>query len=245
MGAWKPLLPWPGPAGTLIGAAVSSALAAGVGPVVVAGYRAGELRAALAGLDGLDGLDGLAGGGCVDIVENPGWESGMLGSVVTGLERARLLGAEPGGPEGAGGLEGSGGPEGTSAPGGCLVAHADMPLVPVCAYEAVLERAALREASGLGPAAIFPSYPRGGGLLGHPVWIPFAFLDGLAALGPGERLRDYLLAGPWEAVDVDDEGILVDLDTEEAYAERYAFAARAEKAARSERLHADGKESRS
>lgn len=226
MGAWKPLLPWPGPAGTLIGAAVSSALAAGLGPVVVAGYRAGELRAALAGLAGLAGL------GSIDIVENPGWENGMLGSVVTGLERARLLGAEPGGPEGAGG------PDGTSAPRGCLVAHADMPLVPVGAYEAVLARAALREASGLGPAAIFPSYPSGGGLLGHPVWIPFAFLPGLAALGPGERLRDYLLSGPWEAVDVDDEGILVDLDTEEAYAERYATAARAE------RLHAGAKETR-
>lgn len=184
MGAWKPLLPWPG--GSVIGAVLRSVLDAGLRPVVVTGYRADELSAAFAGLPE------------ASIVYNPAWERGMLGSVLAGLERARDLD----------------GVEGLGSFSGCLVTHADMPLIGPGSYRAMTERSASRREAGLGDATLFPRYS---GALGHPVWIPFNRIKGLSSLGPGERLRDFLLSGPWEAVDLDDEGIVLDLDTPEAY----------------------------
>ena len=193
MGAWKPLLPWP--SGSVIGAVLQSVLDAGLRPIVVTGYRADELSAALAGLPE------------ASIVYNPAWERGLLGSVLAGLERARDLD----GVEGRGFLS------------GCLVTHADMPLIGSGSYLAMIERSASRREAGLGDATVFPRYS---GTLGHPVWIPFSWIKGLSSLGPGERLRDFLLSGSWETVDLDDEGIVLDLDTPEVYEASYARVAR-------------------
>ena len=71
MGAWKPLLPFG--AGTVIGATVAAALAAGSRVVLVTGYRGDEL----AGL--------FAGEAAVRCVANPEWERGLLGSVLRGV----------------------------------------------------------------------------------------------------------------------------------------------------------------
>ncbi len=180
MGAWKPLLPWG--AGTVCGAVVDAALSAGLKPVVVAGYRSGELIAAFSGRPE------------IVVAENPDWERGMLGSVRVGfgrvVEAARAAGA---------GVE------------GFFVAPADMPRLPADAFG----RIAAELPRGAGPRAVFASR---GGKLGHPVWVPAAFMPGIAALDPGSRLRDYLLGRPWSSVEVDDDGIFDDIDTPEAYA---------------------------
>lgn len=63
-------------------AAVRAAIDGGCRPVVVSGYRAQELEAALAGSG-------------ADFARNPGWERGMLGSVAVGARRAHEL--DPGG----------------------------------------------------------------------------------------------------------------------------------------------------
>ncbi|HPB66272.1 MAG TPA: NTP transferase domain-containing protein [Spirochaetales bacterium] len=70
MGDWKPLLPWG--RSTICGAVADAALAAGLRPVVVAGYRADELAAAFSGRPE------------VAVVVNRDWERGMLGSVRVG-----------------------------------------------------------------------------------------------------------------------------------------------------------------
>ena len=75
MGAWKPLLPWG--ATTMCGAVVDIVLAAGLKPIVVAGYKAEELKAAFTGRPE------------VLVVENRNWERGMTGSIVFGASFAR------------------------------------------------------------------------------------------------------------------------------------------------------------
>lgn len=79
-GDYKPLLPWPG--GCVAAAAVRAAIDGGCRPLVVSGYRADELEAALS----------CSG---ADFTRNPGWERGMLGSIALGARRAREL--DPGG----------------------------------------------------------------------------------------------------------------------------------------------------
>jgi molybdenum cofactor cytidylyltransferase len=180
MPAWKPLLPWG--ASTVCGAVVDAALAAGLLPVVVAGYRGDELAAAFS-----DRPE-------VAVVVNDDWERGMLGSIRTGAEAARRLGL----------ASGAGGPE------GFFVVPADMPRVPARAFGLVAAGAG----AGTCPRSVFASRRE---RLGHPVWIPFAFVAGMAALDPDARLRTYLLSLPWSRVEVDDDGIFDDLDTPEEY----------------------------
>jgi len=75
MGAWKPLLPWGG--STIIETIVNTVLEAGLRPIVVAGFRGGELRALLGGREGLL------------VVDNPDWEGGMAGSLLAGAGEVR------------------------------------------------------------------------------------------------------------------------------------------------------------
>lgn len=72
MGAWKPMLTWGST--TICGAVVETVIAAGLHPVLVAGYRADELVAAFGDRPGLT------------VVRNPEWEQGMLGSIRVGVE---------------------------------------------------------------------------------------------------------------------------------------------------------------
>jgi molybdenum cofactor cytidylyltransferase len=75
MGAWKPLLPWG--QGRIIDAVLACIEAAGLRPIVVAGFRGEELRRHLEARPGLL------------VVDNPRWEAGMLGSVLRGALETR------------------------------------------------------------------------------------------------------------------------------------------------------------
>ncbi|MGO8694846.1 MAG: NTP transferase domain-containing protein [Rectinemataceae bacterium] len=75
MGAFKPLLPFGD--GTIAGATVASARAAGCRVILVVGYRGTELA---------ERFGSEAG---VLVVENPVWERGMLGSLQAGLRSVR------------------------------------------------------------------------------------------------------------------------------------------------------------
>ncbi len=179
MSAWKPMLPWGGT--TMCGVVVDTVRAAGLVPVVVAGYRADELVAAFA-----DTPD-------VTVVVNGAWELGMLGSVRAGVEALSGIAA---------GYD------------GFFVAPADMPRLPAVAF-ALESREADRRAAAGSPCTVFAAR---GDRLGHPVWIPSAFVPGLAGRDPDSRLRDYLLGLSWTSVQVDDDGIFADVDTPEGYA---------------------------
>lgn len=188
MGDFKPLLPWKGT--TLCGAVVGKALEAGLQPVLVTGYQAETMNAVFG-----DRTDLL-------VVHNPLWEAGMVGSIQVGCRAA---------------LE--------KWPGlhGLLVAPADMPALPVEAFRILAETGIAHSCnaasfdgngSGAGPAALFASRH---GKLGHPVWIPVQFINGILALGQGGRLRDYLLNQPWAGVGIESDAIFLDLDTREDY----------------------------
>jgi len=116
MGSWKPLLPWG--LTTVCGAVIDTVVAAGLIPVLVAGYRARELFEAFAGRPDLR------------LVENADWERGMLGSIRAGLS---AIAAE---------IDDSGGPA------GFFVAPADMPRLPAAAFAAVASEAARLAAIG-------------------------------------------------------------------------------------------------
>ncbi|OHD23540.1 MAG: hypothetical protein A2Y38_04405 [Spirochaetes bacterium GWB1_59_5] len=200
MAAWKPLLPWG--ATTICGAVVDTVLLAGLRPVLVAGYRGEELAESFADRPELA------------VVLNDDWALGMLGSIRTGVDFILQNCLVDG--------------EGDTA--GFFVVPADMPRVPAKAFSLI--SAALAGSGGAMPrggasragtpgddtaqGSVFPSR---GGVLGHPVWIPAAFIPALRGLDPGSRLRDYLLGQPWTSVEVDDDGIFADLDTPEAYSE--------------------------
>jgi len=189
MAAWKPLLPWSNT--TICGAVVNTVLAAGLKPLVVAGYRGEELA------ESFSDRPDLA------VVLNDGWELGMLGSIRTGVDFMLQNCFEDGAGDAA----------------GFFVVPADMPLVPAKAFALMKEELAKNASQAAGaekaPAAVFAARS---GRLGHPVWIPAAFIPALRELDPGSRLRDYLLGQLWSSVEVDDDGIFEDLDTPEAYA---------------------------
>ncbi|HUW70001.1 MAG TPA: nucleotidyltransferase family protein [bacterium] len=129
----------------------------------------------------------------VTVVVNQAWELGMLGSVRAGIEALSLIAA---------GFD------------GFFVAPADMPRLPAIAFALEIEEAERHAADGKACAVFAARAER----LGHPVWIPAAFVPGLAGRDPDSRLRDYLLGHSWTSAQVDDDGIFADIDTPETYA---------------------------
>jgi molybdenum cofactor cytidylyltransferase len=127
------------------------------------------------------------------LVHNPDWEAGMVGSIQAGC-RAALV-RWPGLP-------------------GLLVAPADMPNLPVEAFGRLASRGLSQNSSGRDPGALFAAHD---GKLGHPVWIPAGFVNGILALGKGGQLKPYLMTRLWEAVEVGSDAIFLDLDTREDY----------------------------
>ena len=127
------------------------------------------------------------------LVHNPDWEAGMVGSIQAGCRAA---------------LE--------KWPGfsGLLVAPADMPALPLEAFRLLVEEGLSRGNSETGPSALFASRH---GTLGHPVWIPWQYMDDILALGKGGQLRSYLLTRSWSGVEVESDAIFMDLDTPEDY----------------------------
>lgn len=140
MGRPKALLPWSG--GTVLDAILRAVEAAGLSqPVIVTGAHHGELSESLAGRP-------------VRICENPGWASGMGGSIRCGLEAA--LEANPG-------LE------------GILVLLADQPLVT----ENYLLRM-LADFSKNKQGIVATRYPEGGGV---PAIFPPGYFEALRETG--------------------------------------------------------------
>lgn len=126
MAAWKPLLPWGGT--SICGAVVDAVMAAGLKPVVVAGYRGEELAGSFAERPGLS------------VVLNDDWERGMLGSIRTGVDFMLQSCLEDG--------------EGGSA--GFFVVPADMPRIPANAFSLIAD--ALKRMDGATvPASVFAS----------------------------------------------------------------------------------------
>ncbi len=154
----------------MIETVIINAIASGLEAIVVAGFRGGELHSL---------LDGRPG---IHVVDNPGWEEGMLGSILRGA--------------------------GTVRGEGFFVLPADMPLVGVSVFKAMLA------ACGDGDETLFAACE---GRLGHPVCIPISYLSDLRGLGPEARLRDFLLARDHRLVETGDSSVLRDLDTQDEY----------------------------
>jgi molybdenum cofactor cytidylyltransferase len=136
----------------------------------------------------LSGYPGLA------TIRNDAWEAGMLGSIRLGAKEALRI--DPRGD-------------------GFFVAPADMPLLPARALSALLAEARGRKSAGEQAVALFPSAE---GELGHPVWIPYSFLPDMEGLAPDGRLRAFIMGRSWASVELGDRGILLDIDTPDAYA---------------------------
>ncbi|MDX9899171.1 MAG: nucleotidyltransferase family protein [Spirochaetia bacterium] len=132
----------------------------------------------------------------IGIVVNDDWALGMLGSIRVGARRALALSLQDSGKEAD----------------GFFVAPADMPRLPPEAFIGIVS--ALDGRAGSTQGAIFAAR---GSRLGHPVWIPTAFLPEMTRLHPDSRLRDFLLGRPWTSVEIASDGIFIDIDTPEAY----------------------------
>jgi CTP:molybdopterin cytidylyltransferase MocA len=90
-----------------------------------------------------------------------------------------------------------------------FIAHADMPFVDPESYRSL---AAAREARMI-EAAFVASHL---GRAGHPVLLPSAWIPGILALPPGDRLRPFLSDKPSVGVETG-PGALRDIDTPEEY----------------------------
>ncbi len=65
-----------------------------------------------------------------------------------------------------------------------------------------------------GQAVIYPAY---NGERGHPPLIPYGFTASIRGYDGGDGMRGFLAPYPFEEVDVDDRGILLDMDTPRDY----------------------------
>ena len=122
------------------------------------------------------------------VVYNPAYESGMLSSVRAGVRAARTAGAD-----------------------GVLLSPVDCPLV----RQGTVER--LLEAGREGDADVY--HPTVGGRRGHPPLFAASTFDNLLSAPDDEGARAVVHAAGTEnrEVEVDDERVLVDVDTPTAY----------------------------
>jgi CTP:molybdopterin cytidylyltransferase MocA len=66
-----------------------------------------------------------------------------------------------------------------------------------------------------GKSVIYPVYK---GKRGHPPLIPYRYAEGVKSYDGGDGMKGYLSAYPCAEVEIDDPGILIDMDTPEDYA---------------------------
>ena len=88
-----------------------------------------------------------------------------------------------------------------------FIQPADMPCVPL---DVIRQLAAAHEAG-------WNLAPRYGGQRGHPVLLDRACWGTMLELPPGAKPRDALAGSPLRLLDVADAGVLLDIDTREAY----------------------------
>jgi molybdenum cofactor cytidylyltransferase len=133
---------------------------------------------------------GLRRAGDADLVENPDFRRGQLTSMQCGLRAV---------PNDADGV---------------LFTLVDHPAVLSATIDALLD--ALPEASAPAPLRI----PRWNGRRGHPIWISKSLIPELLALPPGSSAKEAVTRHASEIayIDVDDPGILADIDDPAAYA---------------------------
>jgi molybdenum cofactor cytidylyltransferase len=190
--ALKPLLPFAG--STLVETAVAAALGAGCRVILVVGNRGAEV----ASLFEAEAHRAAREGGRILVVDNPRWEDGLLGSI-----QAAIRAMAP-----AGGVT----PR-VAVRRSFFLAHADMPFVGSAAYRALAAAsAAMAPAEGCaepGPTAFIASH---GGVRGHPVLLPSAWMTEILALDPRGRMRDFLADRPAALVETG-SGALRDIDT--------------------------------
>ena len=89
----------------------------------------------------------------------------------------------------------------------CFIQPADMPCVP---KEVIGQLAAAHEAG-------WNVAPRYKGRRGHPVLLDRAYWEAMLALAADAMPRDVLVGSQMRLVDVEDEGVLLDVDTREGY----------------------------
>ena len=172
MGAWKPGLPFRG--GTMLQAVAEAALGAGCRVLVVAGNRADSIPEAL----------GPCFSSVVEVVFNPYWREGMMGSLQAGMSRVRSS--------------------------RFFVLPADMPFAPPRAFRELVREAEIRETAGLPDAPLFPLFH---GMPGHPVLIPSRCIADALMLPRESRVKDFLAARNPVYLSVEDAGIRNDIDT--------------------------------
>jgi molybdenum cofactor cytidylyltransferase len=176
MGAWKPGLPFRD--GTILQSVAEAALGAGCRVLVVAGNRADSIPEAL----------GACLASFVEVVFNPHWREGMMGSLQTGMSRVRST--------------------------RFFVLPADMPFAPPRAFRELVREAEIRQASGLPDAPFFPMFH---GMPGHPVLIPSCLIAEALRLPRESRLKDFLQSRYPVFVAVNHPGVCSDLDTRRQY----------------------------
>lgn len=175
MGAWKPGLTFRG--GTLLSAAAGIARETDCRVIVVAGRGADSIPEALGGRADR-----------IEIVQNPDWEEGMMGSLQAGMARVE-----------------------TSF---FFVLPADMPFVPAAALRLLAREAEVRRAEELPDRPIFPAFR---GEPGHPVLIPSGLIPEALRLPRDARFKDFLADRGPVYLEFADPGIRTDLDTRTEY----------------------------
>ena len=157
---------------------VSEILKAASRLIVVTGRYADEVRSALEGFEG------------VEIVENPDWEKGMVGSAQTGIRALR-----PG-------------------EAGFFLHHGDMPFVDAGVFSSLAFASASRRESGLPELPLVASF---GGRAGHPVYFPARLIPEILGLADGERLKSVIERAGRVLVETSCPGVLEDIDTQGDY----------------------------
>lgn len=176
-GAFKPLLSFG--SGSLVEASTRPAFDAGCRVLLVLGCRAAEV----ASVFDAPAYAAERGSGRLELVYNPAWAAGMVGSVQAALP---LVSGEA-----------------------FFVAHADMPFVAAGDYLALASARDAAAGRGAELAAFFASWE---GRAGHPVLLPSPWGAELLALGPGERLKPVLEGRPAVLV-ATGPSALCDIDT--------------------------------
>jgi molybdenum cofactor cytidylyltransferase len=133
----------------------------------------------------------------VEIVPNPAWEEGMMGSLQAGMARV-------------------------TSPF-FFVLPADMPFVPVRAFHILAREAEAREAEGIPDRPIFPAFK---GEPGHPVLIPSSWIPEARRLPRNGRFKDFLAVRGPVYLETADPGIRTDLDTRTEYEGALSLASR-------------------
>lgn len=181
-------------AGLVLAAGAGRRLGTPKAPVVVGGERLVDRAVRVLAEAGCDPVVVVLGAWVGDVpgatvVVNPGWETGMGGSLRCGLEALRLI--DP-------------------VPDGVAVTLVDLPEMTGAAVSRVVA-AAHASAAGETTALAAATYD---GVRGHPVVLGREHWDPvIASIGADAGARDYLAAHPASTIEVGDVAGSSDLDT--------------------------------